>query len=155
MDLGRKRTFFKIFGRRAARASRVPKSARSRPTHVDFASQQRSKVLFGLQSWLVDHVFAFEQSGRVVFDVATDSRIDLKELLRSVVVASEANVLSDCGGVVESTGSKGSVQRFGTCKKYRRAFGVCERRRADALAGGNDATQLVRHGWQAFDSAQY
>ena len=97
----------------------------------------------------------FEEPGRVVFDLATDSRANLKELLRSVVVASEANVLSDCGGVVESTGSKGRVQRFGTCKKYRRAFGVCERRRADALARGDDVTQLVRHGWQAFDIARY
>ena len=37
-------------------------------------------------------IFAFEEPGRVVFDVATDSRIDLKELLRSVVVAPEAYV---------------------------------------------------------------
>ena len=99
--------------------------------------------------------FAFEEPGRVVFDVATDSRIDLKELLRSVVVAPEAYVFPDCGWVVESTGFEGRVQRLGTCDKYGIAFGVCERCRADALARGDDVTQLVRHGWQAFDSGQY
>ena len=116
MDPGLEHAASEVLGRRAASAVRVPKSARSRPTHVNFASQQRSEVFFGLQSRFVDHVFAFEQSGRVVFDIATDSRVNLKESLRSVVVASETNVLSDCRWVVESTGSKGSVQRFGTCK---------------------------------------
>ena len=116
MDPGLEHAAFEVLGRRAASAVRVPKSAGSRPTHVNFASQQRGEVLFGLQSWLVDHVFAFEEPGRVVFDIATDSRVYLKESLRSVVVASEANVLSDCRWVVESTGSKGRAQRFGTCK---------------------------------------
>ena len=100
----------------AQRALSVFQNLQARAPHVNFASQQRSEVFFGLHSWLVDHVFAFEEPGRVVFDIATDSRVYLKESLRSVVVASEANVLSDCGWVVESIGSEGSVQRFGTCK---------------------------------------
>ena len=56
MDPGLEHAAFEVLGRRAASAVRVPKSAGSRPAHVNFASQQRSEVLFGLQSWLVDHV---------------------------------------------------------------------------------------------------
>ena len=56
VDPGLEHAPCEVLGRRAASAVRVPKSAGSRPAHVNFASQQRGKVLFGLQSWLVDHV---------------------------------------------------------------------------------------------------
>ena len=77
MDPGLEHAAFEVLGRRAANAVRVPKSAGSRPTHVNFASQQRRIVLFGLQSWLVNHVFAFKEPGCVVFDVATNSRVNI------------------------------------------------------------------------------
>ena len=113
MDSGLEHAASEVLGRRAASAVRVPKSASARPTHVNFASQQRSEVFFGLHSWLVDHVFAFEEPGRVVFDVATDSRIDLKELLRSVVVAPKANVFLTAVGSLKALAPKGAFNGLG------------------------------------------
>ena len=80
------------------------------PSNVTFAAQKWCVVFFYLHRWRVGRDLAFEEAGRVVFDLAGHNLVDVVELGFDGFVASEAYIFLVAVGSLKALAPKGAVR---------------------------------------------